>query len=260
MSVEVILPDALPGFEVFAYPPAPELQLPAWDGLLLQELEFAANGDHCHSEPAPDNAAGGPQTLDSSLFEQRLAEECARSFADGLEKGVEAGRASERELATHTQQRDVLDRSAGLVENFAREQSRYFESIEPEVVRLALAVAGRILRREAQMDPLLLTGTVRAALGQIAASSRVRLLVPSAELELWTEAMALLPNLPVKPAVVAGEGLQLGDCLLESDLGSADLGISAQLAEMERTFFDGSSAMRRDFARQSGGETFGPES
>ncbi len=36
-------------------------------------------------------------------------------------------------------------------------------------MKLALAVAARILRREAQMDPLLLTGAVRVALGQLAA-------------------------------------------------------------------------------------------
>jgi len=37
-------------------------------------------------------------------------------------------------------------------------------AVEHEVVKLALAVAARILRREAQMDPLLLTGAVRVAL------------------------------------------------------------------------------------------------
>jgi flagellar assembly protein FliH len=56
-------------------------------------------------------------------------------------------------------------------------------------------VAARILRREAQMDPLLLTGAVRVALGQLSGSTEVRLRVPPAELDLWTEAIALLPNL-----------------------------------------------------------------
>ena len=38
------------------------------------------------------------------------------------------------------------------------ERDRYLQAVEHEVVELALAVAARILRREAQMDPLLLTG------------------------------------------------------------------------------------------------------
>jgi flagellar assembly protein FliH len=110
--------------------------------------------------------------------------------------------------------------------------------VEHEVVKLALAVAARILRREAQMDPLLLTGAVRVALGQLSGSTQVRLRVPEAEFELWTEAIALVPNLVVKPAVVVGEGMRLGDCAIETELGSVDLGIRAQLGEIERGFFD----------------------
>ena len=87
------------------------------------------------------------------------------------------------------------------------------------MVELALAVAARILRREAQMDPLLLTGAVRVALGQLSGSTQVRLRVPPAELDLWTETIALLPNLRVKPAVVAGEGMRLGDCAIETGDG-----------------------------------------
>jgi flagellar assembly protein FliH len=110
--------------------------------------------------------------------------------------------------------------------------------MEREVVELALAVAARILRREAQMDPLLLTGAVRVALGQLSGSTKVRLRVPNSELDLWTEAMALIPNLAVKPAVVAGDRMRLGDCVVETEMGSVDLGIRSQLGEIERGFFD----------------------
>jgi flagellar assembly protein FliH len=112
------------------------------------------------------------------------------------------------------------------------------QAVEHEVVELALAVAARILRREAQMDPLLLTGAVRVALGQLSGSTQVRLRVPAAELDLWSESMALVPNLAVRPTVIAGEGMRLGDCMIETELGSVDLGIRAQLGEIERGFFD----------------------
>ena len=88
------------------------------------------------------------------------------------------------------------------------------------------------------MDPLLLTGAVRVALGQLAATSEVRLRVPAKEADLWTETMALLPNLAVKPLVVADEGMRLGDCVIESKVGTVDLGVRAQLSEIERGFFD----------------------
>jgi flagellar assembly protein FliH len=102
------------------------------------------------------------------------------------------------------------------------------------------------------MDPLLLTGEVRVALGQLSASTQVRLRVPAAELELWNAAIALLPNLAVKPSVTAGEGMRLGDCGIETELGSVDLGIRAQLGEIERGFFDRAGASR---AGNAGDET-----
>ena len=121
---------------------------------------------------------------------------------------------------------------------FSEEKDRFLHAVEQEVVKLALAVAARILRREAQMDPLLLTGAVRVALGQLAASSEVRLQVPAKDAGLWSETMALLPHLAMRPIVVPVEGMRLGDCVIESKAGTVDLGVPSQLGEIERGFFD----------------------
>jgi len=176
-----------------------------------------------------------------SAFDQRLTQETAKSFESGRERGRLEGREAERQAqaaAISTADQRRMRQAAELVENFAQERDRYLRAVEREVVELALAVAARILRREAQMDPLLLTGAVRVAPGQLSSSTQVRLHVPADELGLWTEAIALLPNLAVKPAVVAGEGMRLGECRIETDLGSVDVGLRAQLGEIERGFFD----------------------
>jgi flagellar assembly protein FliH len=76
--------------------------------------------------------------------------------------------------------------------------------------------------------------------------------VPAAEVDMWTEAIAVLPNLSLKPAVVAGEGMRLGDCVIASKVGTVDLGVHTQLHEIERGFFDrvgaGESSAARDAA------------
>ena len=213
-------PHATEKIEVFAYPSDPHAPAPPWNGWMDGEED---------GEPATKHS--------SAAWEERLREETRRA----LEAGRQQGRQEERQAqaaavagALEQQKRQMT----ALVESFAQARDRYLQAVEREVVKLALAVAARILRREAQMDPLLLTGAVRVALGQLAASTEVKLRVPAAELALWTETMALLPNLPVKPEVVAGEGLRLGDCAIESKVGTVDLGLRAQLAEIERGFFD----------------------
>ncbi len=176
-----------------------------------------------------------------------VGEERERAFEAGFEAGRRQGVAEGREEArateaqaraqehAQTEERRLAQVGAAL-ERFAGERDRYLKTVECEAVKLALAVAARILRREAAADPLLLSGAVRVALGQIAASTEARLRVPAAELEMWKEAMATMPKLGVRPAVVADEGMQLGDCAIETALGTANLGIDAQLDEVERAF------------------------
>jgi flagellar assembly protein FliH len=173
--------------------------------------------------------------------DRRLAEETRRAFDAGREKGRIEGRNTEREeeataqaAAEERRRRQVAE----LIESFAQERDRYLQAVEREVVELALAVAARILRREAQMDPLLLTGAVRVALGQLVGTTKVRLLVPSEELDLWAEAVASIPNLAIRPTVIAGEDMHTGDCAIETELGTVDLGVRAQMGEIERGFFD----------------------
>jgi flagellar assembly protein FliH len=223
-------------FEVFQYPAGPDAAgLPIWEGWEDPAESAAA------AQPARDHGREAAEAALCADLDKRLAAETHKSFEAGRERGRQEGRASEREaqaaaLAAAAEQR--TRQAAGLVEAFIAERERFLHSAEHEVVELALAVAARILRREAQMDPLLLTGAVRVALGQLSGSTQVKLRVPPAELELWTEAMALAPNLAVKPTVLAGEGMRLGDCVVETEMGSVDLGIRSQLGEIERGFFD----------------------
>lgn len=170
-----------------------------------------------------------------------LEVEKQRAFAAGRESGLAEGRHLEREshaaALQHSEER-LKHQLSNLLNQFAQERDRYLQAVEQEVARLALAIAARILRREAQMDPLLLTGAVRVALGQLSAATEVRLRVPPAELDLWRDAVAHLPNLAFHPEVVAGERMLLGDCVIETSLGSVDLGVRSQLGEIERGFFD----------------------
>jgi flagellar assembly protein FliH len=233
-------------FEYLADPAAPAL--PEWEG-------FAGN-EEAVPKPAEASAhaagSGAVEAQQRAEFDRRLAEETRRSFESGRERGHQEGRKAEQEAQVAAQsaaqtaaEQQRTQQAAGLLASFAQARDRFLQTVEHEVVKLALAVAARILRREAQMDPLLLTGAVRVALGQLSGSTQVRLRVPELELDLWTEAIALLPNLAVKPVVSAGEGMRLGDCVIETELGSVDLGIRSQLGEIERGFFDragGSSA------------------
>jgi flagellar assembly protein FliH len=225
---------ACANFEMLEYPACadqpPAIEWDGWEEVGESGVASSPNSRHGAARNAVHAAVSAPH-----------AEETRRSFEDGRERGIEEGRKGEREaqaaaLAAETERR--RRQLAALAAQIAEERDRFLRAMEQEVVKLALAVAARILRREAQMDPLLLTGAVRVALGQLAGSSDVRLLVPASEADLWAETIAALPNLAARPVVVATKEMHAGECVVESKVGSVDLGVRSQMGEIERGFFD----------------------
>lgn len=121
------------------------------------------------------------------------------------------------------------------VQQFEEEKQRYFSDVEGEVVKLSLAIAERVLRRESEMDPTLLAGAARVALEQVADSSGTVLRVPPDEVDRWCETFGPTPV----GMVIEGDVEMLeGECVLKTRSGSVQLGMRAQLGEIERGFFD----------------------
>lgn len=176
--------------------------------------------------------------------EQQAAHQVELARREAFEKGREVARG---EQAAWRQQCAAELTSA--LERFRTERDEYLARVEHEVVRLALAIAERVLHREAQMDPLLLSGAVRVALGQLAESTEVKLRVPTERREMWAEMLRLMPGLPLRPEVVGDPGLETPEAVLETALGTVDLGVRAQIAEIERGFFDLLEA-RREAGKQ----------
>jgi flagellar assembly protein FliH len=198
----------------------------------------ALNSEPVNAAPASE---GIPEINKCAREQEEIEAELQQKFDAGRQRGHEEGRKAEHELQAamrFEEEKRHKEQLGAVIQKFVVESDRYLQEVEHEVVELALAVAARILRRESQMDPLLLTGAVRVALGQLSKTTKVRLQVPESEFDLWTDAIAHIPNLPLKPDVLAGESLHLGDCLIETEMGSVDLGIRAQLGEIERGFFD----------------------
>lgn len=151
---------------------------------------------------------------------------------------AEAKMESRQEWDAELNERIVMERArvARACEEFARERKRYFLDVEAEVVKLSLAIAARILHREANLDPLLLTAAVRVVVDKIADDSTMELRVPAAELERWKSALAMETRSRVE--LVGDERLDAGECTLETSVGRVELGVKAQLEEIEKGFFD----------------------
>ncbi len=173
-------------------------------------------------------------------LERRLAEEKAsalQAIAAALEQGrMEERQSSEKSFAVEQQQ--CKSRILHCLEEFRIERQMYFDRVEGEVVRLSLAIAARVLHRETHLDPMLLAGAVRVALDKLADSSSVVMRVPPVEVSKWREFFRAAGNARIQPGVLEDPSLSAGECLLGTELGTVELGVRAQLEEIEKGFFD----------------------
>jgi flagellar assembly protein FliH len=197
-------------------PPTPGGNPSTLEGLWGHEAKLA---------PAPS----GPPPV----TEEQIRAREARARKEGRDEGMAHGLAeSEKKLAGEKQ---------GLVQavrDFAGERAAYFQRVEAEVVGLAVAIARKILHREAQVDPLLLAGVVRVGLDNVAAGTQVRLRVYPDQIQAWRGFFSQQPDLKTLPELIGDATLGPGRCLLETELGSTDLTLETQLKEIEQGFFD----------------------
>jgi flagellar assembly protein FliH len=167
------------------------------------------------------------------VSEDQIRAREARARAEGRTEGLAQGQAEfEKKLAGEKQA------LAQTVREFARERETYFQHVEAEVVGLAVAIARKILHREAQVDPLLLAGVVRVGLDNVATGTRVRLRVHPDQVQAWHQFFSQQHDLQSIPELLGDPTLGPGHCMLETELGTTDLTLETQLKEIEQGFFD----------------------
>jgi flagellar assembly protein FliH len=162
----------------------------------------------------------------SEDVEQRVREAHQRGFREG-----EA--AANHKMAE--QLKIKLEQLGRSIEQLALHRMKIQREAEPELVRLALAIARRIMRRELTVDPDSLQGLLKAGLEKIESAEAHRVRVNP---EHASTVAALLEGSARSIEVTSEPGLPVGAVIFETSRGSVDVGMETQLKEIERGFVD----------------------
>lgn len=187
---------------------------------------FSLEGDRAGQE-APTEAE------DEAVFSvsERARQVIAMVNAAREETGAAVREECEREFGVSLESERA--RVETLCDEFARDRRVYFVEVERRVVQLAMAIARKVLAREVAMDAMHLTSIVRAALARVQDESVSKLRVPVATAADWR---ALFAHGDLQVEVVCDERMQGGMVRLETSVGQVELGVEAQLEEVERGF------------------------
>lgn len=180
------------------------------------------------ARPEPELPREPEIRMPESAFRARVSAERAAAVAEvELQYRSEADRRIELEVA----------RVKSALQLFEESRTEYFAGVEREVVQLSLTIARKILHRETQIDPMLVGALVQLALAQLKDGSSVTLRVISSEVARWQSHFDALGS-KLSISVVEDGSLEPGDCVLQTEMGTAHFGIDMQLKEVEQGFFD----------------------
>ncbi|MBI1792082.1 MAG: hypothetical protein HYR60_31540, partial [Acidobacteria bacterium] len=176
-----------------------------------------------HRQPAH-----GPAT--SPEPENDIAIQAA--FERGLAEGRSLGATEAR-----TETAALIEKLCLAIDAIAEMRPRLRREAEGDMVKLAIAVARRVLYRELSIDPESIHGLVKVALDKLQSREVCRVRIhPAQEEAIRTSLARLEPSRRIE--LTADRNLQFGDVIVETTHGDLDASVESQLREIERGFAD----------------------
>lgn len=183
--------------------------------------------------PDPDHESRRAQTRDlvvPSLLDQRSAAAEREGYDRGFREGERAGQESARIRAEA-----MLVRLASTIDQVAALRSSMLRKSEQDIVRLAVAVAERIVRREVHTHRDLLPAMARAAAARLGDSCVATILMnPDDFMHVASGRGAASDAGPIR--LVADPSLPPGGCVVQSAFGNIDASVEGQIRELLRGF------------------------
>jgi len=227
-------PRAAGGSDEGAVPEVPQAQPPAEPAIDLaaiaaqaQELiDEAERSAQAIIDDADERARAA--LADAEAQAVQIADQTRRAARD---EGFTAGK-----LEAQAAMSGMIDTMRELLEATRNERHALVTSAEPELVKLAVGIAERVLHQQIALDGGVVVEMAKAAISRIVDREKITVRVNPADVERMREHRdELLALGDVKTMrVIEDQRVDRGGVILETDAGSIDAKISTQLAEVRK--------------------------
>ncbi len=179
------------------------------------------------AEPLSDGRAEQIERLRQEA-EQRVRE----AHAAGLREGEAAGR---NRAAADLQ--PIVEKFAQTAGELAQLRARLRREAEADTLKLALAIARRVLRRELAIDPDALENLLLGALEKLRGQEIARVRIHPSHADLVTACLRRGSS-GTTVEVIPDPGRPPGTAIFETERGNLDASVETQLQEIERGLAD----------------------
>ena len=199
---------------------------------------------------APGYFASARNTGKSSADLMKLQAELASVSAELSKAKADSDRRAQEAFVTGKREGDAMARQAvdqqleaelanvrNLMRDLAAAGPKLRKQVEEELVRLAIAVARRIIHRELTIDSDALAGLIKAAFAKLDQGEIKHIRTDQQSVETVQRIVSRL-SLPQNVKISGDSTLRPGSLVIDIPRGQLDASVDTQLREIERGFVD----------------------
>lgn len=181
-------------------------------------------------------------------FQQQAAVEAENMRQQAFQTGLEEGRAEGRRLA-HVEYVDLMLQARDLYVQCIKERTKLIEDTEPELAKLSIGIAEKIIGLEVTTSGDVIMGVVKEALSGMKDREEVKIHVNPDDYHIVNNDRSSLMRMVegLKDfELVTDNKVTRGGCIIETNLGNIDARLETQLAAINLAFGKSSKGEEED--------------
>lgn len=198
-------------------------------------------------DPHQPAEPGRISPLDQAMAEAKETIASAREEADALRRrAIDQGYQEGVDMAAQ-QYCQAIDQLQGLMNALRDEREAFFASIEPQIVKLSVEIAEKIVRHELESQPEAVLEIIKLALLQLTDRDSIALRVSPQDAEMIRQHQAEIRDAAGgirQIEIIEDRRVDRGGCIAESSSGSLDARVSSQLSEVTRAMMEATGGDR----------------
>lgn len=184
--------------------------------------------------PAAENVRAQERAALKRAYDEQLRKAEKDAYAKGRAEGLQEGRNQSDKKFRH-----ILDTMKHLIEELKKKKEAVLRDGEKDMVKLSLALAEKIIRREVEAAPAVVAGILRSLLRDVAVQDGVKVtLNPVDHLFLQENEGTLLKEIKTmgKLRFEADPKMERGDVVVDTGFSLIDARVGEQIAAIGEAF------------------------
>ncbi|RLJ74221.1 flagellar assembly protein FliH [Salisediminibacterium halotolerans] len=164
--------------------------------------------------------------------EKRFKEASQSGYDDGYQQGVAMGKEEYREIINEAKQ---------IVDAAKADYNRRLQKAEPDIIKIAAAMAEKVISRTLDEDACSWTELVKQAVTEVREQEEIKIYVHPDWYEFTLNHQQELQEIAVHTGelvIYPDEQLQVGGCVLETPFGLVDASVDKQLKQIRHQLFE----------------------